>query len=236
MSNPGKIYMIPSAMGDRPVEEVIPEGVRQIIGRLNCFAVENVRSARRFIRSVDKQKNIDELEFFNLDKRSDKTHIEPILSALYGGNDVGVISEAGAPGVADPGALLVEEAHNSGITVVPTVGPSSIFLALMASGMNGQGFAFHGYLPIQEKARREAVKRLETQVHQQGQTQIFMETPYRNNQLLKDIFKACSPETKLCIAVDITSAAESIETMKIRDWKKVAPDLHKRPAIFLLGK
>lgn len=236
MSSIGKIYMIPTVLAEGSQEQTLPTEITKKVNELNIFAVENIRSARRFIRSVDKEKVIDEIDFQILDKNSKPEAIEEIIQKLYLGNDVGVLSEAGCPGIADPGAKLVEKAHENGIKVIPLVGPSSILLALMASGMNGQSFTFHGYLPIQDRERKQQIKDLERRSIQNDQTQIFMETPYRNGKLLEDLIKICSPKTKLCVACNITGADEYIETLTLGDWKNMKVDLHKKPTMFVLGK
>ena len=236
MSSIGKVYMIPTVLAEGSQEQTLPTEITKKVNELNIFAVENIRSARRFIRSVDKEKVIDEIDFQILDKNSKPEAIEEIIQKLYLGNDVGVLSEAGCPGIADPGAKLVEKAHENGIKVIPLVGPSSILLALMASGMNGQSFTFHGYLPIQDRERKQQIKDLERRSIQNDQTQIFMETPYRNGKLLEDLIKICSPKTKLCVACNITGADEYIETLTLGDWKNMKVDLHKKPTMFVLGK
>ena len=236
MSSIGKVYMIPTVLAEGSQEQTLPTEIAKKVNELNIFAVENIRSARRFIRSVDKEKVIDEIDFQILDKNSKPEAIEEIIQKLYLGNDVGVLSEAGCPGIADPGAKLVEKAHENGIKVIPLVGPSSILLALMASGMNGQSFTFHGYLPIQDRERKQQIKDLERRSIQNDQTQIFMETPYRNGKLLEDLIKICSPKTKLCVACNITGADEYIETLTLGDWKNMKVDLHKKPTMFVLGK
>ncbi len=232
----GTLYLIPTVLAEGTQHEVLPPMITRLIGELDYFAVENLRSARRFIRSVDKEKVIDELEFFLLDKRTNKSALDKLIEEMLMGRDVGILSEAGCPGVADPGALLANAAHEQGIKVVPVVGPSSILLALMASGMNGQSFTFHGYLPIPDKERIQAIKAVEREVTGKNQTQIFMETPYRNDKMLQDLVKYCQPNTLLCIACNITAEDEYIETMPIQDWKKMKVDLHKKPVIFVLGR
>lgn len=201
---------------------------------INFFLVENERSARRFLRSIGYPKNFDEGTMIRVTQDTDFVPPETLLPHLRAGNHVGIISEAGCPGIADPGAAAVQWAHQHGISVVPLAGPSSIFLALMASGMNGQQFAFHGYLPVAGAERKSRLKQLEEESARKGQTQIFMETPYRNNALLKDILESCKPATLLCIAADITLRSEKILTQPVHAWKKQVPDLNKKPAIFLM--
>lgn len=236
MSNIGQLYMIPSVLAENTHHQTLPSEISSKIKELNHFAVENIRTARRFIRSLDQEKIIDDVHFELLDKNTKPNVIQKIIDNILYGNSVGVISEAGCPGIADPGAKLVEKAHENGIKVVPMVGPSSILLALMASGMNGQSFTFCGYLPIQDKERKQQIKELERNAIQKNQTQIFMETPYRNNQLLEDLIATCSPNTKLCIACNITAPDQYIETMTLKDWKTIQIDLHKKPTMFVLGK
>ncbi|MFW6104146.1 MAG: SAM-dependent methyltransferase [Bacteroidota bacterium] len=230
----GKLYLIPTTLGDDGVDAVIPVEVKNIISRLDIFIVENIRSARRYIRKVDADKSIDGLTFFVLNKHTDKGQIPEFLAPLKKGRDVGLITEAGVPGIADPGEDIVRMAHNQEIKVIPLVGPSSVTLALMGSGLNGQHFTFNGYLPIQSNERIKKLKMLEKSSLQENQTQIFMETPYRNNQLLKAILEHCRDRTLLCIASNITLENENIQTKTIKEWRKAVPDLNKQPAIFLL--
>lgn len=230
----GKLYLIPITLGDCSPDSVIPSKVSEIIRQLNYFIVENIRTSRRYIRSVDKDKNIDDLTFFVLNKHTQPSELNEFLAPIQKGYDVGVISEAGVPGVADPGASIVSLAHQKGIAVVPLVGPSSILLALMASGMNGQKFAFHGYLPIKDQERIQTLKKLEKQSRQTGETQIFMETPYRNNKLFADILKACQKNTLLCVASNITLKNEQIQTKPIAKWIRDEINLHKLPTVFLI--
>jgi len=231
------LYLIPSTLAENEtVNAVIPTEVQQIIKSLDYFLVENIKTARRFLKAVDKSIIIDDLTFEILDKKSTEDEVLQIILPLLQGQKAGVISEAGCPGIADPGALAVEICHQNNVPVVPLVGPSSILLALMASGMNGQGFTFHGYLPIEKKAKSQKIKELDRLASQTGVSQIFMETPYRNNQLLQDVVKTCANYSKLCIAANITSKDEFIKTKPIVEWKKTKVDLHKIPAIFILGK
>ncbi|MBK9731393.1 MAG: SAM-dependent methyltransferase [Chitinophagaceae bacterium] len=201
---------------------------------ISFFIVENERSARRFLRSIGYHKNFDEGTMIAVVKDEDFVAPEMMYKYLQEGNDVGVISEAGCPGIADPGAAAVLWAHEKGIKVVPLIGPSSIFLALMASGLNGQQFAFHGYLPVNSAERKAKMKELEEESLRKNQTQLFMETPYRNMALLKDILECCRQRTLLCIATDITLSSEKIITQPISFWGKQLPDLHKKPTLFLL--
>ena len=214
-----------------------PDGNTPIIRKLKVFIVENIRTARRFLKQVDSNIIIDELQFFELNQHTDLNHINKYLEPLLKGEDVGIISEAGCPAIADPGADIVALAQAQKIKVVPLVGPSSILLSLMASGFNGQSFAFHGYLPIEKGQRVDKLKQLERRIYSEQQTQLFIETPYRNRQMVDELLKSLQPQTKLCIAVDITSDTEDIRTKTISEWKKsVIPELHKRPCIFLIYK
>jgi 16S rRNA (cytidine1402-2'-O)-methyltransferase len=230
----GSIFLIPTPLALDAESQTVTPFLKQKISEISYFWVENIRSARRFISSLKLGIDISSLHFEVLDKNTDtqtlKTYFEPLLA----GHDVGLMSEAGCPGIADPGSIAVEQAHLLGIKVMPLVGASSIILALMASGMNGQSFVFHGYLPIDSAARVKSIRSLEKESITKSQTQIFIETPYRNPSLLNDILKACQPNTRLCIAANLTAADEYIRTLTIQDWKKNLPDINKKPAIFLL--
>lgn len=229
------LYLIPCTLGNTPVEQVLPAYNRSIILGIRHFVVEEVRTARRFLKSVDKSIDIDSITFCPMGKHADPNLFRQYLEPLVKGEPVGVISEAGCPAIADPGASLVAIAHGLGLHVVPLVGPSSIILSLMASGFNGQNFAFHGYLPIGASERTAAIKKMETLAHTEKQTQIFIETPYRNGQMFQELLKTCRPQTRLCIAAGITCPEEFIRTRTIQDWRKdQLPDLRKVPAIFLL--
>lgn len=230
-----KLYLIPSLLSDSPWDQVLPFFNSTIIGRINHFFVEDIRSARRFLKKVKPDIQIDDLSFMELNKQTPAHQLASYLKVLEEGNDAGIISEAGCPGVADPGADLVKLAHRKNIEVVPLVGPSSILLALMASGMNGQSFAFSGYLPVKKPERIKRIQQLERMAIQNQQSQIFMETPYRNNHLLDDLLATCQPGTLLCIAADITAEGQLIKTLTIAEWKKRKPDLNKKPVIFILG-
>jgi 16S rRNA (cytidine1402-2'-O)-methyltransferase len=230
----GTLYLIPTTLGNSSISSVIPSETSLLIKQIKHFIVEDIRTARRYLKKVDKSINIDELTFYELNKHTTPQQRSNFLSATQKGENTGIISEAGCPGVADPGADVVAEAHQQGIKVVPLVGPSSILLSLMASGMNGQSFAFHGYLPIKAGDRIKTIKHLESVSIRENQTQIFIEAPYRNNPLVKDILTACNTKTKLCIACDITLDTEFIQTKTIAKWKSNLPDLHKKPTIFLL--
>ena len=230
------LYLLPVTLGDTPVEKVLPSYNREIILQIRHFIVEDVRSARRFLKKVDRDINIDELTFYPLNNHTSPEAISGYLKPLQEGNSMGVISEAGCPAVADPGADVVAIAQRKNLKVVPLVGPSSIILSVMGSGFNGQSFAFHGYLPIEPGERQKRMKELEHRVYSEHQTQLFIETPYRNNKMLEDFLKACRPQTKLCVAANITCEGEYIKTKTVQEWKGHLPDLSKIPCIFLIYK
>lgn len=229
-----KLYLIPTLLGNDDFERSIPKWNLEIIKSLYVFVVENEKSARKFIKTILPEKKQSELEIHILDKNTTDQELSEISNLFSGNKNIGILSEAGLPAVADPGARLVRLAHKKGVEVIPLVGPSSILLALMASGMNGQQFTFHGYLPIDKFERKKSIQKLESDSKSQGMTQIFMETPYRNNQLLEDLIKFCNPSTLLCIASNITMEDEFISTKTIREWAQKKTDFHKKPAIFLL--
>lgn len=232
----GILYLIPTVLAEDTAPQVLPPQVAAQVGGLRYFLVENARTARRFIKTVAPQQVIEELRISVIDKDSTEAQIQAALAPVAAGQDTGVISEAGCPGIADPGAELARRAHQLGIRVVPLVGPSSLLLALMASGMNGQSFAFHGYLPIERAKRAATLKKLEQQALQQHQTQLFIETPYRNLPLLEDLLQTLHPGTRLCVAASLTAANEFIRTDTVAGWKKAGlPDIHKQPAVFLIG-
>ncbi len=230
----GKLYLIPSVMGDSPIDFNIPKYNKEVILSLKYFIVENVRTARRFMKKVDKSVDIDSLTFFVLDKRTKASTLPSFLKPGNDGHSIGVLSEAGCPGVADPGADIVKLAHRRNMRVIPLIGPSSILLSVMASGLNGQNFAFNGYLPVKSGEATRAIKELEQRSIQLHQTQVFIETPFRNTKILNDIMSACKPSTLLCIACDITLSSEYIVTKTIEQWEGKIPDINKRPAIFLI--
>ncbi len=230
------LYLLPVTLGDTSTEKVIPAYNREIIICIKHFIVEDVRSARRFLKKIEPSIVIDELTFYPLNKHTSPEDISGYLKPLAEGNSIGVISEAGCPVVADPGADVVAIAQRKNMKVVPLVGPSSIILSVMASGFNGQSFAFHGYLPIEPGERINRLKELEQRVYNEHQTQLFIETPYRNNKMMEDILKACRPQTKLCIAANITCDGEYIKTKSLKEWKGKLPDLTKIPCIFLIYK
>ena len=229
------LYLIPNTLGECETSNVLPAINIDIIRKIKHFIVEDVRTARRFLKKVDSNINIDELQFYTLNKHTSPNELSSYLEPLEKGFDMGVISEAGCPAIADPGAEVVKIAQTKNLKVVPLVGPSSILLGLMASGFNGQSFAFVGYLPIQGNERTQRIKQLEKRAKTENQSQIFIETPYRNQKLLSEILSTCQGNTKLCIACDITLESEYIKTKSINEWKKSAlPDLNKRPSIFIL--
>lgn len=230
------LYLIPVTLGETSIEKVLPVYNKEIILQIKYFIVENIRSARRFLKKIDNSINIDELTFYELNKHTKPEQIENYLNPMANGFHVGIISEAGCPAIADPGSDIVAIAQRKGYKVVPLVGPSSILLSLMASGFNGQSFAFHGYLPIDASERIKKIKHLEQLINQQHQTQIFIETPYRNQKLAEDIIKHCTPSTKLCIAMNITCEDEYIRTLSVKQWSKQLPDMAKQLCIFLLYK
>jgi 16S rRNA (cytidine1402-2'-O)-methyltransferase len=231
----GTLYLIPSTLGDAPPQESIPAGNLQVIEKLRYFIVEDVRTARRFLKKALPSINIDGLIFQVLNEHTPVPEIAALLEPLLAGNDTGLLSEAGLPCVADPGALLVGHAHESGIRIVPLTGPSSIFLALMASGFNGQNFAFSGYLPIDKRERAAKIRELESMAYQSDQAQIFIETPYRNQQMMEALLETCHAQTRICLAVNLTMPDEVILSRTAEQWKKLKwPDIHKKPAVFLI--
>ncbi|MFV0545657.1 MAG: SAM-dependent methyltransferase [Bacteroides sp.] len=230
------LYLLPVTLGDTPIEKVLPLYNTDIIRGIRHFIVEDVRSARRFLKKVDREIDIDGLTFYALNKHTSPNDIAGFLEPLMAGHSMGVISEAGCPAVADPGADVVAIAQRKNLKVIPLVGPSSIILSVMGSGFNGQSFAFHGYLPIESGERAKKLKALEQRVYNEDQTQLFIETPYRNHKMIEEILQACRPQTKLCIAANITCEGEFIKTRTIKEWKGHIPDLSKVPCIFLLYK
>lgn len=228
------LYLLPVTLGETSIEKVLPSYNKEIVSAIRHFIVEDIRSARRFLKKVDREIDIDALTFYSLNKHTSPQDIATYLQPLVGGVSMGVISEAGCPAVADPGADVVAIAQRKGLKVVPLVGPSSIILAVMASGFNGQSFAFHGYLPIAPGERSRRLKDLEQRVYAEDQTQLFIETPYRNHKMVEDILQHCRPQTKLCIAANITCEGEYIRTHTVKEWQGRVPDLSKIPCIFLL--
>jgi len=231
----GTLYLIPCTLGDTPADQVLPLHVISIARKLQHFVVEQPKTARQFLSALKPEQPIQALHFATLNEHTAANELPELLVPLRAGHDVGIISEAGCPGIADPGANLVNLAHRNGIRVVPLVGPSSILLALMASGLNGQCFAFHGYLPIAEAERNKMISKLEAESARLKQTQLFIETPYRNDRMLSALLAQCRPETLLCVATDITLSGEQIRTHSIAQWKsQPMPQLNKRPSLFLL--
>lgn len=230
------LYLIPNLLGDTPVEQVLPPYNHEIIMDIRHFIVEDVRTARRFLKLVDRSIDIDQLTFYTLNKHTNPDEVASMLRPLEEGSSMGVISEAGCPAVADPGADVVAIAQRKGLKVVPLVGPSSIILAVMGSGFNGQSFAFNGYLPIEPEDRIKTLKKLEQRAYTENQTQLFIETPYRNAKMMVDILKACRPQTHLCIAAGLTTKDEYIKTRTVKEWNGELPSLEKIPCIFLIYK
>lgn len=235
MSLSPTLFLIPTILAPDTAAKVLSPQVAEVIGHLDYFLAEEVRTARRFVSSLRLGRVIEQLTFYELSKKTTSTQVLDYLRELPEGVDVGVLSEAGCPGVADPGAVAVALAHSLGWRVAPLVGPSSILLALMASGFSGQSFAFQGYLPIDRAERQKAIKRLEQLVASQQQTQLFMETPFRNNQLLEALLQTCQPDSRLCIASNLTAPEEYIRIQTIAQWRVSPPNLHKKPTIFVLG-
>lgn len=232
----GKLYLIPTRLGENQPLEVLPISIKKIIEQVDNYIVENEKTARRFIKKISSSKPQQSLNINILNKYTDTNELANFLDECFNGKPVGLLSEAGCPGIADPGADIVKIAHEKDIQVVPLVGPSSILLALMSSGMNGQSFTFNGYLPIDKHERKAALKKLERLSFEQNQSQIFIETPYRNNKMLDDICSVLGKNTRICIACDITLATEYIKTKTVNEWKQINIDLHKRPAIFIIHK
>ena len=231
----GTLYLIPSTLGDTSSSNSLPEINLRVIEKLQHFVVEDLRTARRFLKKILPEIIIDDLSFQILNEHTTPQEVSSLLAPAIEGKDMGLLSEAGLPCVADPGALLVSHAHENGVKIVPLTGPSSVFLALMASGFNGQNFAFSGYLPIDKKERVLKIRELETSAYQQDQTQIFIETPYRNQQMMEALVETCRPQTQICIAVNLTMPDELIITHTAEQWKQMKwPDMQKKPAVFLL--
>ncbi len=236
ISSLGKLYLIPTTLGESDPNDVLPQTIKRAIDFIDDYIVENEKTARKSIKSCNPDKVQATLNLSALNKRTLVSEHNAMLQPCLEGKNVGLMSEAGCPGVADPGAVIVKLAHEKGIQVIPLVGPSSILLALMASGMNGQSFAFNGYIPIDASEKRATLKALEKLSVDKNQSQLFIETPYRNNKMLEDILQSLNPATHLCIAADITLPTEYIKTKRISDWKKAKIDLHNRPTIFIIHK
>ena len=232
----GKLYLIPTTLGEMNPHDVLPQTVKRAIDFIDDYIVENEKTARKFIKSIHPEKVQSSLRLSSLNKHTEVAEYNTMIAPCLNGMNIGLMSEAGCPGVADPGAVIVKIAHEKGIQVVPLVGPSSILLAMMGSGMNGQSFAFNGYLPIDKGEKKAALKNFENLSSTKNQSQIFIETPYRNNKLLEDLLQALQPNTHLCIATDITLPTEYLKTLRVADWKKTKVDLHNRPTIFIIHK
>lgn len=241
----GKLYLIPTTLGvagdneaskqSEPMD-VLPQSVKRLVALLDIYIVENEKTARKFIKSIVPEKVQAQLQLSTLNKHTEISEHAEMIKPCLEGKDIGLMSDAGCPGVADPGAVIVKLAHEKGIQVIPMVGPSSILLAVMASGMNGQSFTFNGYLPIDKSEKKSVLKQLEKLSADKNQSQLFIETPYRNNKMLEDLIQTLHPETHLCVAADITLPTEFIRTLRIKDWKKTKVDLQNRPAIFIIHK
>jgi 16S rRNA (cytidine1402-2'-O)-methyltransferase len=232
----GKLYLIPTTLGEMNPDDVLPQTVKRAIDFIDEYIVENEKTARKFIKSVNPEKIQASLKISTLNKHTEKAEFNTMIQSCLQGKNIGLMSEAGCPGVADPGAVIVKIAHEKGIQVIPLVGPSSILLAMMGSGMNGQSFAFNGYLPIDKSEKKTALKSVEKLSQDKNQSQIFIETPYRNNKLLEDVLQTLQPSTHLCIATDITLPTEYIKTHLVSEWKKIKVDLHNRPTIFIIHR
>ena len=232
----GKLYLIPTPLGNTESSAVLPANIIEIINYLDHYFAENEKSARHFLKKAGIKKPLPEIQLFPLNEHTEESEIIDYLQLLLKGTDAGIISEAGCPAVADPGAELIRMAHENKIKVIPLVGPSSIILALMASGLNGQNFAFHGYLARDKNIRAKELKSLEAESKRKNQTQIFIETPYRNSHIVDAVIENCEPHTYFSIAADLTLPTEFIKTATVSEWKKQKPDIHKRPAVFLLHK
>lgn len=232
----GKLYLIPTRLGDNAPLEVLPISIKRVIESVDEYIVENEKTARRFIKKISSGKSQSSLKIHILNKYTEADELPAFLNGCLDGKPIGLLSEAGCPGVADPGADVVQIAHDQDIQVVPLVGPSSILLALMSSGMNGQSFTFNGYLPIDKGERKSTLKQLERISFDKNQSQIFIETPYRNNKMLEDICASLNDKTRVCVACDLTLPTEYIKTMPVKAWKRNSVDLHKRPAIFIIHK
>ena len=230
----GTLYLIPSPIGENSHLEVLPLLVKKTIEKLTHIIIENEKATRRFIKKITPDKNQESLVLYPLNKFTTQEEIETYLNQCKLGYSMGLMSDAGCPGIADPGAIIVTKAHEIGIKVKPLVGPSSIFLAMMSSGMNGQNFAFNGYIPIEKKQRTQMLLKYEKKSIRENQAQLFIETPYRSDTLFKDILKTLNPNMRLCIACDISSSSEYIKTLNIHEWKGEKPDLKKRPCIFII--
>jgi len=233
---PGKLYLIPSSLGEKDFDFLFPRFNAEIINSIDVYIVEDLRTGRRFLKKLGLQKAIDDLEFFLLNEHTQGVDLNEYLRCCESGKNVGLMSDAGTPCIADPGNVVVAKAHQLGIEVVPLVGPNSIVLALMGSGFNGQNFAFNGYLPVEQDRREERLKTLENLVVKYNQTQLFIETPYRNNHLFQSILRVCKPDTRLCIACNMATDEQFLKSQSIARWRKEQIDLHKKPTVFVLGR
>ena len=231
-----KLFLLPCSLGGDNLDYVLPSEIRKILNNCNFYIVENIRSARRFLIKAGIDTKIDDLTFFELNKHTDKSNISQYLNPIKNGQNIGLLSEAGLPGIADPGSEIVSIAHRKNITVKPIVGPSSILLALISSGLNGQNFAFNGYLPKDKNQRIKSISKFESISFKNQQTQIFIETPFRNNHLLQDLIKTCGSNTEIAVATDLTMDSEKILRKKVKEWKSFNVDLHKKPTVFLIHK
>jgi len=235
MTSPGTLYLIPAPLSEGPLSHSLPEATLALIPRLQCFVVEELRTARRYLSAAGLKGRLDDLSFFVLNEHTDPSTLDSMLQPLLAGQDVGLLSEAGLPAIADPGAALVALAHQKGIQVAPLIGPCSLMLALMASGLNGQSFAFAGYLPVQPQDRKIKIRQLEKRSIQENQTQLCIETPYRNQALLEAMLEVCAPQTRLCIAAKLTAPEAFVSTQTIAQWRIApGPPIHKVPTVFVL--
>ncbi len=232
----GKIYLIPVGLGSHTKHEVLPISIQKVIEKTRHYVVENEKNARRFIKKIAPTVPQDDLRIETLNKFTTEIEASAFITPCLEGQDIGVLSDAGCPAVADPGALLVKIAHQKNIEIHPLVGPSSLLLALMGSGLNGQGFCFHGYLPVNKQDRKQQIKKMEFQSFKENQSQIFIETPYRNEALFEDLKNILHPDTLLCVAVDLSLTTEYIKTQSISEWQKNKVKLHKRPCVFIIHK
>jgi len=231
---PGTLYLIPTTLGGGNAGAVLPAGVQECIRRLDYFIAENPKTARAFLKLIGPRRPLRSIAIERLDHNTPAAAIDSLLEPVLAGSDAGLMSEAGCPAIADPGALLVRRTHERGVRVVPLVGPSSILLALVASGLESQRFAFRGYLPVKPQARDKSIRDLESRSRKNRETQIFIETPYRNVRLIDALLTVCRPDTLLCVAADLTLTSESVHTFRIADWKQHKPDLKDRPSVFLI--
>ena len=234
MKSPGNLYLIPSMLGESQIPRIIPPFNIQVISKLKYFIVEEIKTARRFLKKVVPEIDFETISFLINNEHSSGKNISSFIDPILNGEDMGLLSEAGTPCIADPGAEIVRLAHQHQVRVIPLIGPSSLLLSLMASGFNGQNFVFHGYLPIDKVNRIKKIRELEKSVYSNDQTQIFIEAPYRNSQLFQSITEVCSDNTLLCIATDLTMESETIKVQTIRNWKGKNPGIHKKPTTFLL--